>query len=101
MNGCCLLSLLLFLSPRIILVIGGIFGGWYWRAFDSVLLAILGWIFLPWTSLAYIFARLHNPSGEVEGMYLVLVVVAVLVDLGAFGSSAEGRRRRLIHIEHK
>ncbi len=45
--------------------------------------------FIPLTALAYAFAV--NSNGSVTGFYLVLVVVAVLVDLGLIGGGEASR----------
>jgi hypothetical protein len=45
---------------------------------------------MPLTTLAYAFAV--NSNGSVTGFYQVLVVVAVLVDLGLIGGSEVSRR---------
>jgi hypothetical protein len=46
---------------------------------------------MPLTTLAYAWAI--NSRGSVEGFQLVVVVVAVLIDLGLVGGSASGRYR--------
>jgi hypothetical protein len=83
MPGCCLGALLLIIGPRVFLVAVWLFSNWY-NAFDSRLVAILGWLFLPYTSLAWMFTFFHN-GGNVSGGYLVLMILAVLVDVGAIG----------------
>ena len=45
MGGCCLVVLLLLISPRLFLVGVWLLSNWY-NAFDSRLVAILGWLFL-------------------------------------------------------
>lgn len=92
MPGCCALLFLLFFGPRVALFLAWVFGNWY-QAFDSPLLALLGWIFLPWTSLAWILAYFNN-GGEVSGIYTILVVLALLADLGVLGGGAHHRRWR-------
>lgn len=90
---CCALLLILFLGPRIAMVAMVIFSDYLGRAFgESVLLPLVGWLFLPWTTLAYAFAI--NSRGEVAGFYLVLVIAAVLLDLGLVGGGAAKRRAR-------
>ena len=44
---------------------------------------------MPLTTLAYAFAM--NSNGSVDGMYLVLVVVTVLLDLGLVGAGSKTR----------
>jgi hypothetical protein len=50
---------------------------------------------MPLTTLAYAFAMNHN-NGSVHGVYLMLVVVAVLIDLGIIGGGGASRRRRAL-----
>jgi hypothetical protein len=52
----------------------------------------VGFIFMPLTTLAYAWAI--NSHGSVAGIHLVVVVVAVLMDLGVVGGGAASRRRR-------
>jgi hypothetical protein len=81
MGGCCLIALLL-ISPRLFLVGVWLMSNWY-SAFDSRLVAFLGWLFLPYTSLAWMYIFFHN-GGRLEGGYLVLLIVAALFDIGVF-----------------
>ncbi len=91
MPGCCLIALLMFLGPRVVLACAWLFANWY-RAFDSSLLALVGWLFLPWTSLAWIYVYFHN-HGALNGGYLLLLIFGVLLDLGTFGGSHRARQR--------
>ncbi len=88
-----LLALLGFFFPRIVLffvwffapgAVEHVFGG-------NLLLLLLGWIFLPLTTLAYAFV--FDPiAGGVAGMGMVAVIIAVLLDLGVIGQGARHRR---------
>lgn len=84
----CLLGCLALSIPRIVLLILWLFTGYLNRAFESNFWLLLGFLFLPLTTLAYAWAK--NTNGSVEGLYLVLVIVALLVDLGIVNF---GRRR--------
>ncbi|MCY2954591.1 MAG: hypothetical protein NTU53_21895 [Planctomycetota bacterium] len=89
----CLLGCLALVTPRIVLALVWLFGGGYLgRAYHSVIWPLLGFVFLPLTTLAYAFAMNAN-HGSVSGIYLVIVVIAVLVDLGLTGGGEAGRRR--------
>ena len=55
---------------------------WTDGVFDTYLWPILGWIFMPWTTLAYVFATLHAPERQIVGDWWWFVFVAVLIDLG-------------------
>ena len=92
MRGCCLAVLLGLLGPRISLVGAWLFSHWY-NAFDSRLVAFLGWLFLPYTSLAWMYVY-FNHGGQVQGGYLILVILAVLADLGVFSGGHQAMRRR-------
>jgi hypothetical protein len=94
MSGCCLAVLLLLISPRLFLVAVWLFTNWY-NAFESSLVAFLGWVFLPYTSLAWMFIFFHN-GGSIEGGYLVLLILAVLFDIGVFSG---GHRSMKNHSE--
>jgi len=84
--GCLALS-----APRFAIVLVVLFSNYIGRAYQTVLWPFLGFLLMPLTTLAYAFAI--NSHGSVEGMYLVVVVVAVLIDLGLVGGSASGRYR--------
>lgn len=92
MPGCCLLALLLFFGPRVVLVFAWFLSDWY-AAFDSRLVAILGWVFLPWTSLAWMYTYFTN-AGDVSGGYLLLFIASVLADIGVFSGGATNLKRR-------
>ncbi len=89
----CLLVLLALLLPRLVIVLLWLFSDWLSWAFNSWLLPLLGFFFLPYTTLAYTAAMLHN-NRSVDGLWLVLVIVAVLADIGVIGGGASRRRRR-------
>jgi len=86
-----LLLLLGLLAPRVILCLawcGGVFND----VWSSFLWPLLGFIFLPYTTLAYGLS--HAYGDGVEGIWLVVFIVAVLMDFGTHGSSASKSRRR-------
>lgn len=88
----CLIALLAFFLPRLTLFFLYLFSDHLSRAFQTTLWPLIGFFFMPYTTLAYAFAI--NSNGSVSGIYLVLVVVAVLCDLGALGGGESARRRR-------
>jgi uncharacterized membrane protein (UPF0136 family) len=85
----CCLALIALAAPRITLVLVWIFSDYLGRAYETVLVPLLGFFFLPTTTLAYAWAI--NARGEVSGLPLAVVVLAALIDLGAIGGS---RRRK-------
>jgi hypothetical protein len=92
--GCgCLIALAAALSPRFALFLTWIFTDRIPRAFDdSWLFPILGFFFLPWTTLAWAFA--WAPVGGVTGFGWFIVIFAFLIDLGTYASSDRARRER-------
>lgn len=79
--------------PRIVLFFAWLFapGPLEQALGGSFLWLLLGFLFLPLTTLVYAFA--YDPAiGSVQGAGLVVVVLAVLVDLGLIGGSARRRR---------
>lgn len=86
----CLLLVLALIAPRVCLVLLWLFTEFIDRAFDSLLLPLLGLVFLPFTTIAYALAM--NQRGEISGIYLIILVIAALSDLGAIGGSTRGRK---------
>lgn len=88
---CCAILLFLFLGPRVAIAALALFSNYLGRAFDgSFLLPFFGWLFLPWTTLAYAWAI--NSRGELAGFHVVVFAFALLVDLGVVGKGAADRR---------
>jgi hypothetical protein len=83
----CLLASVAFFFPRLVMVLLVIFGDYIGRAYETTLWPLLGFFLMPYTTIAYAYAK--NAHGSVEGLYLVLVVVAVLFDLGATGGGSK------------
>ena len=89
----CLLALIAVFFPRVILALLFVFNNaWLSGAYETVLWPVLGFIFAPFATLAYGLAI--NQAGELNGLYLAIFVVAVLMDLGAWGGGPTARRRR-------
>ncbi|HUS57762.1 MAG TPA: hypothetical protein VM141_03840 [Planctomycetota bacterium] len=86
----CLIAVLAVLLPRVLMVFIAILTDWFPLAFRTTIWPLLGWVFMPYTTLAYMGAMLRN--GEVSGWWLVLVIFAVLVDIGVIGGSSRKAR---------
>jgi hypothetical protein len=91
----CLVGCLALSAPRVAIVLVVVFSDYIGRAFESNLWPLLGFFALPTTTLAYAWAI--NSRGSVEGVQLVVVVIAVLIDLGLIGGSAAKRQREGEH----
>jgi hypothetical protein len=96
--GCfgCLLALLALISPRLVLFLLWIFSDVLSRAFDSWIIPLLGFFLLPWTTLTYAAFWDWGSGREVTGFEWFFVVLAFLIDLGAYGF---GRRVQYARAE--
>ena len=90
--GCIAVFAALFF-PRIILVLVWLLGkGWLQESYQSVLWPVLGFFLMPLTTLAYALAW-HMGEGAIQGPGIVLLVIAVLVDLGLLGGGTRMQAR--------
>ena len=80
----CLIALFALIGPRVALVFTWLFSGMIGRAIDSVLVAILGFLLLPWTTLAYVVFYDVGSGREVHGFEWFLVGVAFLADIASY-----------------
>lgn len=91
--GCCLIAALAFLGPRLVLVVLWLFTTYLTRPYPAFIVPLLGFFFLPWTTLAYAWAV--NAGYGLSGLGLLVVIVGVIFDLSTHGGSAvSGRRYR-------
>jgi hypothetical protein len=88
----CLLLILVLAFPRIILAALFLLSNYLERAYHGLLLPVLGFIFLPLTTLAY--AWMLNTGQPIEGVNLLILLVVVIIDLGGIGGGAWHRSRR-------
>jgi hypothetical protein len=82
---------LALMAPRFAIVLVVLVSDYIGRAYENMLWPFLGFLFMPLTTLAYAWAI--NSRGSVAGLGLVVVVLAVLMDLGLVGGSAASRKR--------
>ena len=88
----CLLLILVVLFPRVILALLFLLSNYLERAYHGLIIPLIGFLFLPLTTLAY--AWMVNNHMALQGVNLVILVVAVIVDLGGLGGGEWHRRRR-------
>ena len=89
----CLFALFAAFAPRVALFFVWILTPLVTRAFDSFLVPLLGFIFLPFTTLIYVLV--WAPGIGVTGWGWLWVALGVLLDLGSYGGSAYGNRNRM------
>jgi len=88
----CLILILLVAFPRIALVLLFFTSNYLQRAYHGLLLPLLGFFFLPLTTLVY--AWMANNGQPTAGINLIILVIAVVVDLGGLGGGAYHQRSR-------
>lgn len=86
----CLLALIAVFFPRVVIVLLFLFSDYLGQAYETALWPVLGFVFVPFTTLAYALAQ-HN-AGALTGVYLVIFIIAVLMDLGSWSGGATARR---------
>jgi hypothetical protein len=88
---CCLAVVFLLLGPRLGILLWWLFDMPRWeRTFSTFVWPLLGAIFLPWTTLAYVFVF----PGGVTGLDWLLLVLAFVLDMGSYtGGGRETRRK--------
>ncbi len=87
----CLLLILFVAFPRIALALLFFFSNYLQRAYHGLLLPLLGFLFLPLTTLVY--AWMVNTGQPMAGINLIILLIAVIVDLGGLGGGAYHRSR--------
>jgi hypothetical protein len=89
----CLLLIVVLAFPRVVLVLMFLLSTYLQRAYHGLLIPLLGFFFLPLTTLVY--AWLVNEHRPLDGVNLIILVVAVLIDAGGLGGGEWHRRSRL------
>jgi len=95
MLGCgCLFALGAAFFPRLALLFVWLFTPLVNRAFQStLLLPLLGIIFLPFTTLIYVLV--YNPVVGVTGWSWLWVFLGLVLDISSYSSSAYSNRNRI------
>jgi len=88
----CLFALVALITPRFILFILWLFTNYLNTAFSSGWWGILGFLFLPTTTIAYAIAQneFRTIGGGIEAAGIILIVLGVVIDLGMLGGSGRG-----------
>jgi len=92
----CLIVLLALVTPRFVLLVMWLFSNYLNQAFTSGWWGLLGFVFLPTTSIAYAIAQneFTVPDGGLEAAGIIVIVVGVALDLGLLGGSGRGLGKR-------
>ena len=89
---CCLFTTLVLLGPRLGIIFWGLAQPARWElAFDTFVWPLLGFVFLPWTTLMYVAVA---PAG-VSGLDWLWIGLAVFTDIVSYSGGAYGNRDRI------
>ncbi|NIM95167.1 MAG: hypothetical protein GTO18_15835 [Anaerolineales bacterium] len=90
---CCFFTALFAFGPRLAVLIWWLVNPIYVNAAvdNSWILAILGWIFLPWTLIMFLIVA----PGGIMGFDWIWLALGLIIDLGSYGGGAYGNRSRL------
>jgi hypothetical protein len=89
----CLLLLIVVAFPRVVLALMFFLSNYLERAYTGLLLPLLGFIFLPLTTLVYAW-MMNSHRAPMDSTNLVILVIAVVIDVGGLGGGEWHRRRR-------
>lgn len=90
---CCAIAILGLIGPRALIFFWWLVDPARWSlVFDGLLVPLLGFVFLPWTTLAYVALW---AVGGLSPIGWLLIALAFLIDLGSFGGGAFGNRNRV------
>jgi hypothetical protein len=92
----CLFAVLALITPRFILFFLWLFTDYLNAAFSSGWWGLLGFFFLPTTTIAYAVAQneFTTVTGGIEAAGIIVIVLGVALDLGLLGGSGRGIMRR-------
>jgi hypothetical protein len=85
----CLLAILIVAFPRIGIILLYLFTNFFTHVYNSLIIPILGFIFLPLTLIAYTY--LVNSHTPINTTALVILFIAVVLDLGLVGGATRRR----------
>ena len=89
---CCVFTTMVLLGPRIGIIVWGLAQPARWElAFSTFVWPLLGFIFLPWTTLMYVAVA---PNGVV-GFDWFWMVLAVFTDISSYSGSAYGNKDKI------
>jgi hypothetical protein len=88
----CILLLVFLAFPRVVLVLMFLLSDYLTRAYHGLLIPLLGFIFLPLTTLVYAWEV--NSHMAIQGVNLLILIIAVAVDLGGLSGGEYHRRSR-------
>ena len=89
----CIFAVVALAVPRVVMFFAFLLTDWFGRSFETQLWPILGFVFMPYSTLAYLAAMLNN-NHTLSGGWLALFIVAIVVDAGHWGGGGLTYRRK-------
>jgi hypothetical protein len=86
------IALLAMIGPRVAIFFTWVFTNRMTVAFSSFWIGLLGFILLPWTTLAW--ALCYAPVRGVSGFGWFFVILGLVVDLSTHVGAAQARREK-------
>lgn len=93
----CIIAVVALMVPRVVMFFIWLFTDMFNRSFDTVYWPLLGFLFMPYTTLAYLATMLNN-NHTVGGWWLGLIIVAAIVDAGHWGGGGRFWRHRHVVV---
>ena len=88
----CILVIIALAVPRVVMFGAFLATDWFTRVFATRLWPLLGFLFMPYTTLAYMAAMLNN-NRALTGGWLAILIAAVIVDVAHWGGGGHTYRR--------
>jgi hypothetical protein len=88
---CLLFAIFVLLGPRALIFFWWLVEPTRWQVtFQSAFVPIIGFLFLPWTTIMYVLVF----PGGIEGLDWLWLGIGLAVDIASYGSSAMGNRNQ-------
>ena len=90
---CCMLTSLFLFGPRLAILVWWLVDMSRWEsAFNSFIVPLLGFLFLPWTTLFWVLVA---PTGDVSGFDWVWLALGLVIDIAGYAGGGYGNRGRM------
>ena len=87
---CCLFAILVLIGPRAAILVWWLFDQIRWAAaFDTFIWPLLGFLFLPWTTLVWVLVF----PGGIDGFDWLWLAIGLAIDVASWASGAANRSR--------
>ncbi len=90
----CILAIIALAVPRVVMFAVFLLTDWFGRAFETRLWPVLGFMIMPYTTLAYLAAMLDNHHA-LTGGWLALFIAAIIVDVAHWGGGGHTYSRKV------